>query len=100
MEWIKSSEKLPHLRTFIDEDLDKYKSINVLCSNGLDIWMGFYTYNNDGSYPLTKDDLRIGKKGWWTGSGYSCCSFINDEDYIWWSIPSYPILTDDNLIEV
>ena len=94
MEWIKSIDRLPPLRTIIEEDLDKKTSIRVLCSNGEDIWMGFYTYNEDGSYPFNKNDLRIGKKGWWTDSGYSCCSNPNDEDYIWWSIPEFPISKD------
>lgn len=90
MEWIKSSERLPARTNKINCDSDKWKSINVLCSNGEDIWMGFYTYNEDGSYPLCKGDTRIGLKGFWTDTGNSCCQFPNDEDYIWWSIPNFP----------
>jgi hypothetical protein len=62
----------------------------VMCSNGEDIWMGYYTHNIDYRYPLWDNDMRIGTSGWWSDSGLSCCSHSNDEDYIWWANPIYP----------
>lgn len=87
--WIKCSDKLPPLDIEDIED-DVKKSIRVLCSNGTDIWMGFYTDNQDGTYPLMRNDTRIGQKGWWTDTGYSCCSNPDDEEYIWWALPNFP----------
>lgn len=97
MEWIKCSDRMPEPKSWTSDNEDDFMSELVLCSNGKDIWMGFYTHNIDGKYKLMINDIRVGKSGWWTDSGFSCCSFPGDEDYIWWAIPTYPNKESDGM---